>query len=121
MKRVGILVLGCLLTWGCAGLRSPSAGPWTNPPLAQRPSLDVGRLEAAVLLVKDPTGKYLDSQELSALANGVLVFSLKTEDTIPAIGAVFTPAAWQAFAEWVNQIYQDGKVRWTVLEEANRR
>ena len=50
-----------------------------------------------------------------------MVFSAKEEPAITGIAVMFTPRAWEVFSAWVSQTYEDGKVRWTVLEEANRR
>jgi len=85
------------VTWGCSLGRSPTTGQWVNPPLVDPPALDY---------------------ELSS--TGVLVFSAKEETRIDDVAVVFTQKAWDLFSAWVSKTYEDGKVRWAVLEEANR-
>ena len=99
MRRVGILCLVYLLTWGCSLGRSPTPGPYLNPPLAEKPALDFDKDERT----------------------GAVIVSTKDEASIQAIAVMFTGKAWEQFSAWVSQTYEDGKVRWRVLEEANRR
>ena len=108
MRRVGMLLLACLLIWGCSLGRSPTSGPWLNPPLAEQPKLDYQSGS------KNSTGRWLFPPD-------VIVVSSQDEAAIQGIGAVFTKQAWAEFSAWVAQTYEDGKVRWRVLEEANRR
>lgn len=98
MRRVGIVSLACLLTWGCNLGRSPTDALWLNPPLAEAPALDFSKDER--------TGK--------------VIISAKEESAILDIAVMFTGKAWEQFSAWVSQTYEDGKVRWRVLEEANR-
>ena len=98
VTRSVILLLACLLTWGCSPGRSPTTGLWVNPPLVEAPALDY----------------QLDK------ATGLIIISTREEATIGPLHAAFTKKAWDAMSAWVSQIYEDGKVRWTVLEEANK-
>ena len=122
MRRVGILLLACLATWGCSLARSPSEGPWANPPIAQKPRLDLTPLdcqpEGAAL---SPAGWVVDADHpCPRLQPGTIIFSTPAEATIGDISVAFTDRAWMAFSEWVNRTYTDGIIRWRVLEEANK-
>ena len=54
-------------------------------------------------------------------ATGLIVFSAREETNIQDLSVAFTAKGWALFSAWVSQTYEDGKVRWRVLEEANRR
>ena len=98
MRHVGILLV-CLAIWGCSLGRSQTDAPWPNPPLAEKPALDFSK----------------DGR------TGAVIISANDEATIQDIAVMFTGKAWEQFSAWVSQTYEDGKVRWRVLEEANRR
>lgn len=80
------------------------------------PALDIQQVEAAVLSVAGADG----GKTTNIPANGVILFSKGTEESIRDIAAAFTREAWIAFGAWISQTYEDGKVRWKVLEEANK-
>jgi len=50
----------------------------------------------------------------------VLHLSLKGEQNPLRVGVTISPAGWEALSAWVTQTYEDGKVRWIALEEANK-
>jgi len=97
VKRSVILLLACLLA-SCSLARNPTTGQWVNPPLVEPPGLDY----------------QLDK------ATGMLLISTRDEERIGQLHAAFTEKAWKAMSAWVSQIYEDGKVRWIALEEANK-
>ena len=107
MRHVGMLLLVCLVTLGCSLGRSQTDAPWPNPPLAEKPPLDyqIGSR----------------GRDGSERLPGVVIFSTKDEGAIDNIAVAFTAEAWNRFSAWVSQTYEDGKVRWRVLEEANKR
>ncbi len=97
MRQSAILLLVFLLA-SCSLGRSPTPGQWVNPPLVEAPAI-----------VYDKDG-----------ATGILHLSLKGERDPLKVGVTISPAGWEALSAWVSQTYEDGKVRWRVLEEANR-